>query len=331
MVGLFNKLKNKVTESSPELFAKASAIVDKGKEIAEELNEKSQPHLEKAKQVVGELAEKAQPHLDKAKQATDELTEKAAPVLKAASENAKKNTGILKEQTFKVLGEEAERRKQLKLKTEQDADAHHQYITSMYDTLLTPDSAGYISERFNHYDRFLNFMAITGKVLSTEKRSEFNIDTRYSSDASGYGFSYKGTGFSSMSVSNSFHLGASTTTAHEFWLKLPEGTEAPFYIGDSSVPLREGQTVTLIFASDNDDIGSLILVHNHNANAVWEVMSPKQLAQWSSLYKIEQGFFIADKKEKQNKRVLEALTNKFKELKQWSVNFSTNENLKLPT
>lgn len=57
----------------------------------------------------------------------------------------------------------------------------------MYDSLLTSDSADFISERFNHYDRFLNFMAITGKVLSTEKRSEFNVDTRYSSDVSSSG------------------------------------------------------------------------------------------------------------------------------------------------
>lgn len=109
-------------------------------------------------------------------------------------------------------------------------------------------------------DRELLFWEYTGTVLSTEKRS--NVQTsRYDLDQ------------------RSVHH--TSTLEHEFWIKTTAGYEFPVRLKNHNIPLREGQSVTLIFAGQNGSqhpyLCSLV---NHAAWHHWFLYSVKTLARF---------------------------------------------------
>ncbi len=286
MNGLIDKLKGKLNESSPEL-----------REL-----------------------------LDKSKQVAAGLAEKAAPVLREASSKAgvyaKEKSPELKAQALQALADARDYRAALQEKARNDKAALAEYVRTMYLTSLTPEDEAFIDERFQHYERHLSFMCVSGEVLETEKRAEVRISASHSVHASGGGYLWQGTGSVGMSVSSSSFVDASTTTAHEFWLRLADGSEKPIYLHDSRIPLRKEQRVSLLFCCpDNSNHGALIAIVNHNAQSTWPVLTPTQINARFGLYTKEAGFFNAKEVNEIRNRLLCELELRIHQLAQWASRF----------
>ena len=265
----------------------------------------------------------------------EEAAVKAAPVIKDATSKAaayaQEKSPIVQEKALKLIEEvKASHASHMEIaKTNHDAytkaaqereDAAAAYIRTMYQIDTTPESPAFIQERFHHDGKYLNFLCVTGEVLETEKRAEINFRSGHSVHASGGGFLWDGTGRMSMNVSSHSYLNGSTTTAHEFWLRLANGVERPCYIHDSNIPLRKGQRVSLIFSSlDNNNQGTLVVVANHNARAFWQVASAAQLNQRYDLYTVEPGFLNRRMVTEVKDRLLLELQRRIDELGHWAL------------
>lgn len=109
---------------------------------------------------------------------------------------------------------------------------------------------------FERGDSRVDFRFYTGEVLDESKHSETHVE-----GGGGSVGPYSGT------VNP---VRSSTVTKTDFWLKLENGTEKDVQLTGWDIPLRPGQTVTVVSAWKPDsDNGSWVLVVNHDAEKYW--------------------------------------------------------------
>ena len=119
-------------------------------------------------------------------------------------------------------------------------------------------------ESFKHNNKEIVFWEITGEVMSSNKHSETQV---WSSGGGGY-VGPQGGQVAAPTVQSR------AITNHEFWLKTTDGKEKSIQLSDVDIPLREGQKITLICASEKGvDSGKYAVLINHNAEKHWYIRS----------------------------------------------------------
>lgn len=274
-MSLWDDLKKKAIDANPELAAKAAQALQKGKDLAVEAGQK------------------------------------AAPLLKEASDKAaayaQEKTPVLKAQALKAIDDAKVKRATLREQAKRDKAARAEMIRTMYDVTLSPDDVNFIEEPFNHFDQQFGFFMSTGQVLDTQKRNstQFNASHHHSG---GGGYVSNGSGYISGS-SSSMHVSSSTRQEHEFWVRRDDdGTECCFQVNNSSLRLREGQQVSMVFMRPSGtQTGQMIGLYNHNANEHFVISDPHQINAMFRIYLEEPGFFNQSEVTMTRHRLLEAL------------------------
>lgn len=111
-------------------------------------------------------------------------------------------------------------------------------------------------ESFIHLNKEIEFLTISGEVLSQDKYSETHI-----SSSGGGGYVGKSGGYVS-----SPNITSTSVTNHEVWIKTKDGREVDLNLTDYNICLREGQFITLIITrikgTDKTCINGVV---NHNS------------------------------------------------------------------
>jgi len=251
---------------------------------------------QKAVQANPEMAEKAALALSRAKELAVEASHKAAPVLKEATEKtsafARENTPIVKAQAIKAFEDAKAHRAQLQERAKSDKAARDELIRTMYDITVTPEEENFLDDGFRHLHHELRFFAVTGQVLDTQKRANTHLSASHSHSASNGGYMLGGYGSMGGSAHASMHVSSYTTTEHEFWVRLGDGSEACFGFSDSSIQMRTGQWLTLVFVHPAETTnGLLCAIYNHASKAYQAVMSPAAINNRFGLHTEQPGFF----------------------------------------
>lgn len=120
-------------------------------------------------------------------------------------------------------------------------------------------------EHFKNEVGVVEFSSITGDVLSTNKIAE----TQINSTTNGY--------------NQARSVDSETIWHHEFWIKTKDGTEKSFKLTNVEVPLRVGQTITVISA--HGSLGPIVdcLLINHSAND-WSFIQDPEIMCKAWLY-----------------------------------------------
>lgn len=114
-------------------------------------------------------------------------------------------------------------------------------------------------------DKRLIISTQTGVVADSQKWSETHV-----SSSNGGGYVSREGGYISAPTINS-----SSSTKHEFWLELEDGTEKPIRLSDVDIPLRVGQKITMISIKLVDKIDEYwCALYNHTAKEYHEIHSP---------------------------------------------------------
>ena len=92
-----------------------------------------------------------------------------------------------------------------------------------------------VMEPFSRSGKQVQFSSITGKVVSSSKRSDTYINTSYSSGTTSSGDRY--------SIP---HVTSNVVVKQEFFLLTEDGREVPIQLTGVDIPVRDGQTVTMI-------------------------------------------------------------------------------------
>ena len=258
-----------------------------------------------------ELAAKAAQALDKARELAVEAGQKAAPMLKEASEKAaayaQEKTPVLKAQALKAIDDAKVRRAELREQATRDKAARAEMIRTMYDITLAPADVNFIEEPFHHFDRQFSFFMVNGQVLDTQKRNHNELSaSHYHSGGGGYLHN----GYGSISGgSSSMHISSTSVQEHEFWIRDDEdGKESCFKVHDSSLNLREGQQVSMVFMRPVDsEVGKMICLFNHNAERNFVINDAPQINRLFGIYLEEPGFFNQREVTETRDRLLRAL------------------------
>ncbi len=129
-------------------------------------------------------------------------------------------------------------------------------------------------DNFKYKDRNVQINYFTGEVINTSKHSETYVT---SSGGGGY------VGPDGGHV-NAPQISSSTVTCHEFWIRQDDGRERSVSLRGYDIPLRAGQRVTMVMASDaRADHGHYTTLVNHTADRHWNLMSGADLNQKLSL------------------------------------------------
>lgn len=251
---------------------------------------------QKAVQANPEMVEKASQALNRAKELAAEASLKAAPAIKEATEKtsafAREKSPIVKAQAIKAFEDAKAHRAQLQEKAKRDKAAREELIRTMYDITLSPNDENFLDEGFRHFDHELRFFALTGEVLDTQKRANTHLSASHSHSSSSGGYVYGGYGSMGGSAHSSMHISSYTTTEHEFWIRLGDGSEACFGFADSSIQMRTGQWLTLVFVHPAQTTnGLLCAIYNHASKAYQVVMSPAAINSRFGLHTEQPGFF----------------------------------------
>ncbi|WP_278402067.1 hypothetical protein [Stutzerimonas kunmingensis] len=251
---------------------------------------------QKAMQANPEMAEKAAQTFNRAKEVALEASQKAAPVLKEATERtsafAKEKTPIVKAQALKAFEDAKARRAQLQERAKHDRVAREEMIRTMYDIALSPTDENFLEEGFRHFHHELRFFALTGQVLDTQKRANTHLSASHSHSASNGGYIYGGYGSMGGNAHSSMRISSYVTTEHEFWIRLGDGSEACFGFADSSIQMRTGQWLTMVFVRPMESTdGLLCAIYNHASNSYQGVMPPTAINSRFGLYIEQPGFF----------------------------------------
>lgn len=115
-------------------------------------------------------------------------------------------------------------------------------------------------KNFKHRKKEIEFWTETGEVIGTNKHSETHV-----SSSGGGGHLHNGSGYVSAPRVNS-----KTITNHEFWIRKEDGSETDVKLKGVDIPLREGQTITLVSAGRVDSKkGVYSILVNHSAKKHW--------------------------------------------------------------
>src|SRR2546425_3622832 len=97
-------------------------------------------------------------------------------------------------------------------------------------------------EPFSRSGKQVQFSSVTGKVVSSSKRSDTYINTSYSSGTTSSGDRY--------SIP---HVTSNVVVKQEFFLLTEDGREVPIQLSGVDIPVRDGQTVTMIAGGVHPD------------------------------------------------------------------------------
>lgn len=114
---------------------------------------------------------------------------------------------------------------------------------------------------FTHGDKTVEFTALIGEVVGSEKLSETHV-----SSSGGGGYVGKHGGHVSPA-----QIRSTSVINHEFWVRTDAGVERDVKLKGRDIPLRTGQRITLISATHKGGAGSSwysVLV-NHSAKKHW--------------------------------------------------------------
>jgi hypothetical protein len=265
-----------------------------------------------------ELAAKAAQALDKAKEMAVEAGQKAAPMFKEASEKAsafaQEKTPVLKAQALKAIDDAKVRRAELREQALRDKAARAEMIRTMYDITLHPGDINFIEEPFHHFERQFGFFMVTGQVLDSQKRNHNELHASHH-HSGGSGRMYNGHG-SMSGGSSSMQISSTSVQEHEFWIRDDEdGKESCFKVHDSSLNLREGQQVSMVFMHPADSrAGKMIALYNHNSERVCVINDPQRINQMFGIYVEEPGFFNGTEVMNTRDRLLQALDQRISQL-----------------
>lgn len=121
---------------------------------------------------------------------------------------------------------------------------------------------------FTYQGKTVEFLPVTGEVISNDKYSETQI-------RSSGGGGHVGTHGGYVSAPT---IHSSNITNHEFWIKTPEGLEIDITFRGFDIPLRVGQKVTVIAAGiKGRGNGFPSLFVNHSAGRHWFLLSANEL------------------------------------------------------
>jgi len=161
----------------------------------------------------------------------------------------------------------------------------------MYDIALSPKDENFLEEGFRHFHHELRFFALTGQVLDTQKRANTHLSASHSHSASNGGYIYGGYGSMGGNAHSSMRISSYVTTEHEFWIRLGDGSEACFGFADSSIQMRTGQWLTMVFVRPVESTdGLLCAIYNHASKSYQGVMPPTAINSRFGLYTEQPGF-----------------------------------------
>ncbi len=114
-------------------------------------------------------------------------------------------------------------------------------------------------ENLNYEGKEFEFWGKTGVVLSSEKRTETTAHQtagRVNTYGKNIDVTMPTTQFESV-------------LKHEFWIKKEDGTEESIRLNGIDIPLRPGQTVTIVYAAEKGKSGCEGVFVNHSAGKFW--------------------------------------------------------------
>lgn len=121
---------------------------------------------------------------------------------------------------------------------------------------------------FIHNKKEIEFHEVTGEVLGQNKFSETHV-----SSSGGGGYVGKTGGY--VGAAN---ISSEAVTNHEFWIKKDDGTEESVQLLGHDIPLREGQTISMIYAANKGgDTSYPCALINHNAKRSWKIVQAQSL------------------------------------------------------
>ncbi|MEE1921455.1 hypothetical protein V0R50_00785 [Pseudomonas sp. 148P] len=265
-----------------------------------------------------ELAAKAAQAMEKARELAVEAGQKAAPLLKEASEKAtayaQEKTPVLKAQALKAIDDAKVRRAALREQAKRDKAARAEMIRTMYDITLEPGDVNFIEEPFHHFERQFAFFMVTGEVLDTQKRNHNELHASHYHNGGG---GYMHNGYGSISGgSSSMQVSSTSVQEHEFWIRDDEdGKESCFKVHDSSLSLRAGQKVSMVFMHPADSrTGKMVALYNHNAERNYVINGPQEINRLFGIYLEEPGFFNQKEVTETRQRLLQALDQRIGQL-----------------
>lgn len=119
-------------------------------------------------------------------------------------------------------------------------------------------------EPFFVNDKKVNFHSLTGVVVSSNKTSTTRV--------TGHGGGSRRDIFGNHYVAD-VKFDSNTIETHEIWIKTEDAKEHLISLNDHSVSVRDGQTVTLICLSgENEDVIFYVKFINHTADLIWTLM-----------------------------------------------------------
>ena len=246
------------------------------------------------------LAEKTTQALKRAKAMAVEAGQKSSPLIKEMSSKAvafaQQNAPVVRDQAKRALEDAIAHREVLKVRAAQDKAAHDEYVRTMYELALSPQDHNFLDEPFSFFERQFYFFAVSGEVLDTQKRTQTHLQASHSAHYSSGGFVLNGYGSYGSRGGAHMSINSHNTTEHEFWMLLDDGKEAPFSFGNSHIPMRAGQRLTLFFMRESsNNQGYMCSLYNHASGHYHEIMSSTRANADFRIYTKEPGWF--DKQE----------------------------------
>lgn len=124
---------------------------------------------------------------------------------------------------------------------------------------------------FKYKDKTVGFFAVTGTVLSSDKREETTV---HSSGGGGRVGQYGG-------YVAAPQVYSSSVTHHDLWLKKEDGEEQCVRLIGSDIPVRPGQQITAVYAGlrqqQADFTGYPTIIFNHDARRHWMLYTGEKL------------------------------------------------------
>ena len=123
-----------------------------------------------------------------------------------------------------------------------------------------------VMEPFSYSGKEVQFWSITGKVVSSSKRSETHVNTSYGTARTSSGITY--------SVPR---VNSDVVVKQEFFLLTEDGKEVPIQLTGYDVPVRDGHTVTMIGGQVPGKGDYWVRMAVHDTGQSWAVNNDVQL------------------------------------------------------
>lgn len=135
----------------------------------------------------------------------------------------------------------------------------------------SPDSASFILNQMKTIicnNKTISFSRLSGQVIDSSKHSETHV-----SSSGGGGYIGPNGG-----IITAPRVHSHTVTKHEFWLRSADGREHAIQLSNVDVPLRAGQDVSLIFATnEKSKLWKYTTLINHSADTQKFICHPSRL------------------------------------------------------